>query len=376
MIRAGINSLQVRGAKSGVGRYISCLLEEMLPMATDMEFVNYVNSFNEQNYDFPNNNYRPQPWGSNHASKWVRLLYEYAFLPRQLRKDNLSFFHAPSNLLPMRKACPYIVTIHDMSYFVDTTRYTKSKVFYWQTVTKRTVKLADYIITDSEYSKGDILKFFSFDADKIIPIHIAPHASFKPVDSDLVTDSFLKKYNLKRKRYILNVGTLEPGKNQSRIVQAFHRFLKKTGEDFDLVIVGDKGWLYDDVYRRIERLGLKDRVHITGHIPDEDLVLFYNCALFFIFPSLNEGFGLPVLEAMACGLPVIASHSSALPETAGKAAIFVDPYDVQAIAHTMEDLAGDREQREKYRKKGLERAKKFNWKKTAESTLSVYRMVI
>lgn len=375
-MRIGINSLQVRGAKSGVGQYIYCLLGEMIPLDPDIEFINYLSVHNLQNYDFSFSNYKATVWGSRHRSKTIRLLYEYAFLPHQIRHDALDLFHAPSNLLPLRKVCPYVVTIHDMSYFVDPRRYTRSKALYWQTITRRTIKLADCIITDSEYSKQDILRYFSFPEDRIIVIPIAAHSLFRPLGDDLLLESFLHKYKLKNKAYILNVGTLEPGKNQSRLIRAFHLLRQRLRKDISLVIVGDKGWLYEPVFQTVEKLGLRDHVIFTGHVSDDDLVSLYNTALMLVFPALNEGFGLPVLEAMACGLPVIASSTTAIPEIAGDAALLVDPQDTDAIADAMRSVLTNVALRDSLIRKGLQRAKKFTWRKTAQKTLEVYRSVL
>lgn len=382
--RIGINSLQVRGAKSGVGQYIFCLLENLIPLAPEVEFINYANIYNQHNYRFDFPNYHLRIWGSQAKSKSLRLMYEYAFLPAQLRRDQLALFHAPSNLLPLRKTCPYVVTIHDMSYFVNGRRYTRGKLLYWQTITKRTIKLADLIITISNYSKRDILRFFDYPAEKIIPIYMAPHSIFRRIEDKTALEHFLQKYRLSGKDIILNVGTLEPGKNQKTLIYAFDRLIKKfestgalkTASALQLVIVGDKGWLYEDIFQAIEKLKLRDKVLITGHISDMDLLYFYNCARMLVFPSLNEGLGLPVLEAMACGTPVITANTSALPEIAGEAALFVDPYDVEKLATTMEQLLFEENLRQDIIRRGMEHVKKFSWHTAATETLSVYRQFL
>lgn len=387
MKRIGINSLQIRGAKSGVGQYIFCLLEQLLPLAPDIDFINYANIYNQQNYKFLEPNYKLMQWGTQHKSKTLRLLYEYAFLPAQLKKDQLALFHAPSNLLPLRKVCPYIVTIHDMSYFVNSSRYPRAKLLYWKAITKRTIKLADLILTVSHYSKQDILRFFDYPAEKIIAIHSAPHKIFRRINDNKILEEFLHKYHLSRKDFILNVGTLEPGKNQKNLIFAFDKLLKKlrssqtleplnSSNSLTLVIVGDKGWFYDDIFQAVARLNLHEKVLITGHVSDEELLYFYNCAKMLVFPALNEGFGLPVLEAMACGTPVIASNTSALPEIAGNAALFIDPYDIDKIAEAMARLLCEENLRADLIQRGLERVKKFDWQKTAQQTLLAYRQLL
>ncbi len=372
-MRVGINSLQVRGKKSGVGQYIYCLFEALVPMAPEESFINYVNRYNKHNYDYNHPNYTTRVWGSQHRVKTIRLLNEYLRFPRQLTRDSLTFLHAPSNLLPIRKVCPYLVTIHDMSYFVNTERYTRAKVLYWKMMTKRTLQLADFVISVSQYSKDDILRFFDYPEDRIVVVHSAPHEMFRPLRDDLLIETFLQKYKLKNRRYILNIGTLEPGKNQVRLVKAFHALPLSVRENLKLVIVGDKGWLYEDIFSTIEKLGLRDDVIIAGHVNDNDLICFYNCAEMLAYPSLNEGFGMPVLEAMACDLPVIIADTSALPEIAGDAALRVEPHDIAGMAEAMESVLTDSECKNMLINKGRQRAKKFSWKKTARKTLEVYR---
>lgn len=384
-MKLGINALQVRGAKSGVGQYIACLLEHLLKIDRANNYLTFANIFNHFNFDFKQPNYYLKVWGSRSRSKAIRLTYEYGFLPQTLKKEKLDVFHGASNLLPLRKVCPYLVSIHDMSYFVDSSRYHKLKVMYWRLITHRTIKLADAIITDSQYSKHDILRFFDYPEDQIIVIPMAPHPRFIRIESktqnpkskikiEQEIKDFQHRYKLPE-RYILCVSTLEPGKNLVRLIQAFDLLIKGGLGQYGLVLVGDKGWLYKDIFNTIDRLGLKDRVIVTGHVSDSDLVIFYNTAKVFVMPSVNEGFGLPVLEAMACGVPVVASNTSALPEVAADAALLVNPYRVEELAEAINRIINSPSLQEDLIGKGLKRAQEFSWEDTAKKTLAVYQML-
>jgi glycosyltransferase involved in cell wall biosynthesis len=176
-------------------------------------------------------------------------------------------------------------------------------------------------------------------------------------------------------RFILSVGTLEPGKNQTTLVRAFHR-LKGKGLEQGLVIAGQKGWMYEKLFRLVDGLGLRDEVRFVGYVPADDLVAVYNMADLFVFPSLYEGFGLPPLEAMACGLPVVASSAPALAEVLNGAAILVTPSDVDALAEASARALGDRRLRSRLRRQGLERASQFSWQRTARGTVAAYEAAL
>jgi glycosyltransferase involved in cell wall biosynthesis len=374
-VKIGINALQVRGAKSGVGQYIACLVQALLEIDRQNGYVLLANQFNRQNYNFQSPNYRLKLWGSRSNRKSLRLLYEHAFLPAEIRREQFDLFHGPSNFLPLRKVCPYVVTIHDMSYFgsLSKSRYTSTKVLYWRLMTRRTVALADMIITSSAYSKQDIVRYVRYPEEKIRVIHLAAHPVFRRIADALVLAEFRKRFALPE-RYVLFVGTLEPGKNVVRLVRAFAR-LRRSITESQLILVGDRGWLYDDVFRTVKEQNLEGIVRYVGHVSDEDLCLFYNAASVVALPSLNEGFGLPVVEAMSCGTPIVVSNVSSLPEVAGDAALQVDPFDEEGLARALERAMCDGDLRQVLIEKGYRRAQEFSCEKTARGVLEVYHAV-
>ncbi|MGN1089600.1 MAG: glycosyltransferase family 4 protein [Huintestinicola sp.] len=230
---------------------------------------------------------------------------------------------------------------------------------------KRSIKRADKIITISEFSKQQIVKHYNVDPEDIVIIPCAAdEKKFFPMDDrDAVRQQVCPKYDIKGK-YYLYLGNLEPRKNIARLIEAYGAAVKKQEGLPQLVIAGGKGWQYDEIFGRVKELQLSDRVIFTGYVDDGDVPLLMNGAEAFCFPSIYEGFGMPPLEAMSCGVPVIVSDTSSLPEVVGDCGISVDPYDTDAIADALIRMT-DKEFTEAQRIKGIERAKDFSWKKSA-----------
>jgi glycosyltransferase involved in cell wall biosynthesis len=198
-------------------------------------------------------------------------------------------------------------------------------------------------------------------------------AAFRPLTEDQVA-AFRSERSLPQ-RFILFVGTIEPRKNVARLIEAFAD-LRSAISDLRLVIGGAKGWFYEDVFARVEELGLEDEVLFPGYLPASELPLWYNAAELFVYPSLYEGFGLPPLEAMACGTPVVTANTSSLPEVVGDAGLAVDPLDIEGLAEAMKQVLGDDSLQQEMKVRGLRRARGFSWAKTAQETVQVYRQVM
>ncbi|MGI8908765.1 MAG: glycosyltransferase family 4 protein [Candidatus Sumerlaeaceae bacterium] len=373
-MKIGLNALQVRAAKSGVGQYIHALTEAMLPLAPQDKFTILCTQENVSNYSIPAPNLNPVTWGLPQQARTLRLLHEYTLLPGELKRHGFDVFHGMSNFLPLRKVCPYVVTIHDLSYYVQPERCPPVRRHYWYAMTTRSVKLADAIITVSENSRRDIARFFPGAERKTHVIPEAAHARFRRIDNPR-EQTILARLGLASMPYLLYVGTLEPGKNVERIVRAFDQIAREF-PDHQLVLAGDKGWLYEGILAAAENAAAKERIHITGHMPDDAVVELFNFCDAFVYPSLYEGFGLPPLEAMACGAPVITSNTSSIPEVVGAAAVKVNPVKVDEIAGAMRGVLADPEFAADLRQKGMEQASKFSWGRAAAQTLEVYRKVV
>ena len=232
------------------------------------------------------------------------------------------------------------------------------------------LKRSDKIIAVSYSTKQDLMNYFKISDNKIKVIYEAADQIFQPLSSEKV-QHFKDKYDLNY-QYILYVGTLEPRKNIPLIIKAFY-ILNKEGFQHKLVIAGKKGWKYKTIYQLIDKLNLQKEVIFIGFIPDNDLPALYNAANLFVYPSLYEGFGLPPLEAMSCGCPVITSNISSLPEVVGDAGIMIDPYSVDELYEAMHKVLINEIVRKDMIKKGLERSQMFSWTKTAEETLKIYK---
>lgn len=374
-MKIAVNAMQVRAAKSGVGQYIHALLESAIKLAPDDQFLVYCNASNEANYTYDASNSSTRVWGLIGKPRPVRLSYEYAFLANELQSQQLDVFHGGSNFLPLRKVCPYVVSIHDLSYHVQPERCPPVRRYYWYALTRHSINAADRIITISENSKRDLVSFFPHAEGKIRITQLAAHKRFKKLTGDridLLDSAFTEK--LGERPYVLYVGTLEPGKNVGRIVRAFDA-IADNFPDHVLLLAGDKGWLYESIFLTIEKSRHRDRVLYVGHVSDSDAVALFNFADLFVFPSLYEGFGLPPLEAMACGCPVITSNRSSVPEVVGEAAIQVDPESEEELAKAMTRVLENESLRNELSEAGLKRAGQFSWDRCASETLAVYREV-
>ncbi|MBM4466901.1 MAG: glycosyltransferase family 4 protein, partial [Chloroflexi bacterium] len=235
------------------------------------------------------------------------------------------------------------------------------------------------VIAISQSTQRDVVRLLGVPPDKVEVVYCGLDEAFRPLAKDQVA-AFRSKRGLPE-RFILFVGTIEPRKNVTRLIEAFATLRPcdpATLRPCDpatlkLAIGGAKGWFYEDVFARVEELGLEDKVMFPGYIPASELPLWHNAAELFVYPSLYEGFGLPPLEAMACGTPVVAANTSSLPEVVGQAGLTVDPLDVEGLAEAMRRALGDEALRQEMRERGLQRAKGFSWTKTAQETVQVYR---
>ena len=303
----------------------------------------------------------------------LRILWEQMVLPIYSRKDGLDLFHYTDHALSLLfRKCPIIITVHDIAYLRLPNLLNTTRKIYKKNILQLSIKKADIIVTDSYATKKDIIEYFGIREGKIRVIHLGVESRFRPINN---VEEFRLKNDLPSKM-ILNVGTLEPRKNIVSLIKAFKKLREKGLKDYKLVIAGEKGWLYEEIFKEVGHSDLKQEILFLGVARDEDLPMLYNCADIFVYPSLYEGFGLPPLEAMACGIPVITSNTSSLPEVIGDAGIMVDPTDVNSLCESMYILLKDKELWNRMRNMGLERSKLFSWDNTAEKILKVYDEVL
>jgi glycosyltransferase involved in cell wall biosynthesis len=297
-----------------------------------------------------------------------RIAWEQAIQPFQLGAFNL--YHAQAFVSPLLQSSPSVVTVFDLSFLHYPAGLTVARRLYLRLFTPISCRRARRVIAISASTARDLSTAFRIPADKI-DIALGAHdaARFAPLQPELI-EAFRREHNLPE-RFWLFVGTIEPRKNLATLIDAYAAL--PVAERLPLVIGGGKGWMYDDVFAAVERHGLNGVIRFAGFLPAETLPLWYNSAETFIYPSVYEGFGLPVVEAMACGTPVITSTASSLPEAAGDAALQVNPHDTQAISDALRLAFRDVEWRMRARAAGLNHASRFSWIKTAEATIESYR---
>lgn len=269
---------------------------------------------------------------------------------------------------------PVIATIHDLSVIKYPEFHTLDRVRMYEKHLHKTIDKSQYLITDSEFVRQDIIDTFGVNPEKIVTTLLGVDESFYPRGEAQVAP-LLGRYKLKNKSYFLVVSTLEPRKNFKLVIDAYLRLDKKIKERYPLVIVGMNGWEMSQFDKDLEMLKRQGYLRLPGYVPNEDLPLLYSAAKLFLYPSFYEGFGLPPLEAMACGAPVITSNVSSLPEVVGDAGFMVSPDDAVGLSEKILELVEDDELAESLSNRSVERAKSFTWKRCAEQTMAVYRRI-
>jgi len=281
-------------------------------------------------------------------------------------------FHATEHLLMPLRHTPCVLTVHDLAFRLFPHCHKPLNYAFLNLAMPLFIRRADSIIAVSHSTKQDLVGLYGIDPDRITVIYEAADHRFHPQPMETI-ERIRRKYSL-MEPFVLCVSTIEPRKNLTRLIEAWQLIVRKSRyPGIRLVIVGKRGWLYQPFFRRLEELGLDREVILLGHVPDGDLPALYSAATLFVFPSLYEGFGLPPLEAMACGVPVVCSSTSSLPEVAGNAALLVDPLDVEALAEAVERVLTDEVLRAEMRERGLRQAAKFSWEDTAWQTSKVYK---
>ena len=301
----------------------------------------------------------------------MRIPWEQLLAPLLLAADGASLYHGVLNVMPVLATVPSVVTIHDISPILFPQTFRRINRMYTKWAIRRSAKHAAQLFTVSEHAKKEIVEHLGVEPTRVTVTYDACDVRFAPA-TEAELAAFRQRNGLPE-RYLFYLGTLEPRKNIPRLIDAYAQIAKETG--VPLLIGGGKGWLYEPILAQAERLHLGDQLRFVGYVPQAEQHLWYGAATAFVFPSLYEGFGMPPLEAMACGTPVIASNASCLPEIVGDAAVLVDPYDIDALADAMRRVLTDEGLRAEMRKNGIAQAAKFSWLETAQRTHAVYQAV-
>ena len=383
-MRIGIDISTVlnHGQDIGAGRYIINLVRNLLKIDKKNTYVftgryvtdKYLEIINGIRSTCTDNKIEFKLYKT--TQKKLNLWNRLRFPPIELMGFKADLLHCPDYLIPPTLNKIIILTIHDLAFirfpqfnfdwFIK--KYTKE--------VKRNARLAKKIVADSKSTKDDIIKFFKIDPAKVKVVYLASDSQFKKLANQEKDKKVLKKYGIDKK-YILSAGTIEPRKNYPTLIKAFN-YIKHNNNDFNyrLVIVGRTGWKSEATYRERELSPYKDDILFIGRVSDKELVQIYNQAEIFVYPSLFEGFGLPPVEAMSCGLPVIASDSSSLKEVVGNAGIQVPSEDYREISKQILYVLKNEKIKKKLKEKSLKQAQKFSWEKTARKTLKIYKEIM
>ena len=326
----------------------------------------------ELDEDMDLNVYAPE--GSRDPKR--RILWEQLRLPRIIKKDNIDLLHGPAHALPwmLPKHIASVVTVHDLSFLRMPEVFPASKARYLQAVMQQAASKADAIISVSEFSKSELVNCLGVEPDRVTVVHNGIESDCKRASREEI-DKIQRRYGLPND-YVLTLGTLQPRKNLETLIRAYARWRQEDPTIPDLVVAGASGWGETDPAGLAAELGIESKLYLPGFVDAQDLPALYGGALCLTFPSLYEGFGLPALEAMAYGTPVIVADSSSLPEVVEDAGLCVPPADIGAWIDAMRALNTKPELRGTLRSKGLARAAQFSWTRSADETAQVYRDVM
>ena len=359
--------------RAGLGRYAASLTRALLPLEPGLWA--FINDRREAGLRTPLSDL-PTCTANLPRKRWrLRAAVSYFGGPTMDHAfQGVTLFHATEHLLPKLTRARSVFTLHDIAYLLYPQYHLLQNRIYLALMMPRFLARADAVICVSEATRRDALKFYKLNPAKlhVIPEGVEPR--FNPEINPERLTTICAKYHLPQ-RFFLYVGTIEPRKNLAALLDAYAA-LRAEHPDIGLVIAGGKGWLYKSFFERLRASGLEPHVILTGYVPDEDLPDLLKCAEAFVFPSAFEGFGLPPLEAMACGVPVLCSNASSLPEVVGEAGLLLPPNDARAWAEALSRVLADAQLRADLRTRGLARARLFTWENAARRTLAVYEAII
>lgn len=378
-MRIGIDYTAAVRQGAGIGRYTRNLIRALAQLDTENQYILFVAGGWGEGDGLG-------PWPDSFqvraiplSDRWVHILWQRLRLPVPVQAITgaLDLFHSPDFVLPPTGRTPSILTVHDLSFLRVPQFFVPGFREYLERAVSRAVDRAACILADSESTRVDLMQLMAVEPERVTVLYPGVEPRFRPVKEADMLAAVRARYDLPG-RFILGLSTVQPRKNFDGLIEAFRRLLARSADgpeiaDLHLVIAGGKGWMYEDTLALVKRAGLEGRVHFPGFVAEADLPALYCLAGAFAFPSWYEGFGLPVLEAMACGTPVVAADNSSLPEVVGEAGLLVDAGDPDALSEALGRLLRDEALQGRLFRAGLDQARRFTWEEAAQQLLHVYK---
>ena len=381
-MRIGIdcrNILNPKGEVAGVGHYTYFLVKSILKTDKKNEYFLYFDyKMAGKTKEFEQKNVKIKSFPFSQYKRYMPFTYSHMLISAVLMKNKLDVFHAPAYACPLTYTGKIVLTVHDLAIYRHPSWFPSGQSFSTKILVPKSINKAEKIIAVSQATKKDIVKLFKVPSNKVSVVHegVVPQKGVgkaKSVSKTIVQ----KKYKIGDK-YLFFIGTIEPRKNLIALIKAYNNLLVKDYKkykDYDLVIAGKKGWKYEEVFKTIKDQKFNYKIRFLNYISQEHKVTLMKNATCFVFPTLYEGFGLPIAEAMSMGVPVITSNVSSMPEVSGDAALLVNPNKITDIEKAIAKVLTNKKLRDKMSKAGLVQAKKFTWAKVAKETIKIYQEV-
>jgi len=376
--RIGFLASNSDGGKSGIGQYEMCVARHLAAADPEDDFVIIAREDSLSSFPPASEHVAVRAYGAKYSRKISNLIWHHTKLPGVAKEEKLDLLHLSSQQrLIFRKPCRLVGTVHDLGTYHVKNKYGRLRDFYLKHLGRAFTRRLDHVFTISNFTKNDVINFFDVPADRITVTYCGIDLDrFRPLDKEECREKVARKHGL-REPFIIYIARLDhPSKNHVTLLNAYSLLRKKYGVEHKLVLGGTKWFGAEVIFQAVEDLGLKDHVIFAGFISDDDLPVMYAAADLQVFPTLFEGFGIPPLEAMACGTPVACSNVAAVPEVVGDAAVLFDPLSPEEIASSVNSVLSNADLRGNLIKKGLQRARQFTWEETARRTVEVYRKVL
>jgi glycosyltransferase involved in cell wall biosynthesis len=354
--------------RAGIHTYIAQQINHLPMIGSDLQFSVFTNFQDELDSRLSSNTISTR-WPT--GNRLVRIAWEQLSWPLAAQKRRLDLLHGMAFVTPVLSPCPTVVTVYDLSFIYFPDRYPPLQRIYLTSQTRRSCRQARRVVTISESGRQDVHKLFDVPLERIAVINPGVDPNFYPRSQNEI-EAFRSRQELPQE-YVLHVGTLQPRKSIPTLIMAFASLNRP---ELQLILIGGKGWAYEEIFSLVRELNLEERVRFTGYVSDGELPLWYNAAAVLVFPSVYEGFGLPIAEAMASGTPVVAANTSSIPEATGSAARLFKVQDGAELSDHIAAVLDDPHLAATMRENGLQQSRRFSWERAGEDMVDVYRQAL